>query len=321
MNTGFMIGAAVGGAALLATGVSVYGAHKLFNSTIPRQDQSRVSTSEVGDDEKWQGYRKMIGAAKEWLMAQPLEPVSVQSRDGLCLKGHYLASAQPGKRVLLALHGYTSNGIGNFCTMTKFYQDLGFDCLIVDHRAHGESEGDYVGFGILDRFDCLEWIRYTIDRFGEDVQILLHGVSMGAATALMVLGFEDLPVQVKGAVADCGFTSPYDVFAHVVKRDYHMSPFPMMTISDSICKKKAGYRCKDYSTLTAMETNTRPVLFIHGDEDSFVPTWMTEQNYEACKAPKEKLIVKHAGHAASYYENHEAYEAAVSAFVAQHMPE
>lgn len=321
LSTGVIVGAAIGGAALLGAGASVFGAVKLFNSVIPRQQEVRVKMKEVGNDEAWQGYRQMIASAKEWLLAQPLESVSIQARDGIRLKARYLASATPGKRVLLALHGYTSTGLGNFCTMAKFYQDMGFDCLIVDHRAHGESEGDYVGFGVLDRFDCMAWIRYIMERFGGDVQILLHGVSMGASTALMTLGFPDLPDAVKGVVADCGFTSPYDVFAHVIKRDYHMSPFPMMTISDALCQKKAGYRCKDYSTLTALEHNDRPVLFIHGEEDTFVPTWMTEQNYAACKAPKEKLIIKNAGHAAAYYENHEAYEAAVTAFVNRWMPE
>lgn len=321
MNTAIMIGAAIGGTVLLGAGVSVFGAVKLFNSVIPRQKKVRVKMKEVGNDDAWQGYRQMIATAKEWLLAQPLEPVNIKARDGICLKANYLPCQTPGKRVMLALHGYTSNGLGNFCTMAKFYQDMGFDCLIVDHRAHGDSEGDYVGFGVLDRYDCVEWIRYLTERFGNDVQILLHGVSMGASTALMTLGFDDLSPAVKGVVADCGFTSPYDVFAHVVKRDYHMSPFPMMTISDMLCKKKAGYRCKDYSTLTALEHNQRPVLFIHGANDTFVPTWMTEQNFAACKAPKEKLIVENAGHAASYYENHVAYEAAVAAFVNRWMPE
>ncbi len=313
-------GAVVGGVALLAAGGAYGGAVKLFNSVIPRQDQLRVSMKEMADDATWEEYKKMIYPAKEWLMAQPLEPVSIKARDGITLKGHYLAAEEPTGRLVICLHGYTSSGLSNFCAMAQFYQKMGFDLLIVDHRAHGESDGDYVGFGILDRYDCLAWIRYATERFGEDTSILLHGISMGAATALMTLGFADLPAAVKGVVSDCAFTSPYDVFAHIVKRDYKMSPFPLMNFGNMLCRKKAGYRYDEYSTLTALQNTDRPVLLIHGEKDNFVPTHMTEQNYEACKAPKDKLIVKNAGHGASYYENHTEYEKAVTAFIEKWMP-
>ncbi len=136
----------------------------------------------------------------------------------------------------------------------------------------------------------------------------------------MTLGFKNLPKQVKGAVSDCAFTSPYDVFAHVVKRDYKMQPFPMMNFCNMLSKKKAGYRFRDYSTLTALKETDRPVLLIHGEKDNFVPVWMTEQNYNVCNSPKEKVIVKNAGHGASYYENPKQYEAAISAFVNQWIP-
>lgn len=313
-------GAVAGGIAVLGAGASFGGAMKLFNSVIPRQTELRVDMKEMADEATWEEYRKMIVPAKEWLIAQPLEPVSVKARDGITLKGHYLASEEPGKRLVLCLHGYTSNGLSNFCAMAQYYQSMGFDMLIVDHRAHNESEGDYAGFGILDRFDCRKWIEYAVSRFGEDIEIMLHGISMGASTALMTLGFNDLPKQVKCAVSDCAFTSPYDVFAHVVKRDYKMQPFPMMNFCDIICKKKAGYRFRDYSTLTALKSTDRPVLLIHGEKDNFVPVWMTDKNYEVCASPKEKVIVKNAGHGASYYENQKQYEEAVTAFVEKWIP-
>lgn len=308
-------GAVAGGVVVLAAGAAFGGAVKLFNSVIPRQQELRVDMKEMADEATWEEYKKTIYPAKEWLMAQPLEAVQVTARDGISLKGHYLACEEPGKRLVICLHGYTSNGLSNFCAIAQYYQSMGFDMLIVDHRAHGASEGDYAGFGILDRFDCLKWIEYAIARFGEDTDILLHGISMGASTALMTLGFENLPVQVKGAVSDCAFTSPYDVFAHIVKRDYKMQPFPMMNFCDMLSQKKAGYRFRDYSTLTALKATDRPVLLIHGEKDNFVPVWMTDQNFEACASPKEKIIVKNAGHGASYYENPKQYEEAVSAFV------
>lgn len=307
-------GGVIGGLAVVCAAASYGGAVKLFNSVIPRQDQLRVDMKEMADDATWEEYRKMITPAKEWLMAQPLEHINIEARDGIRLSGHYLACDKPGRKLVICLHGYTSNGLSNFCAIAQYYQNMGFDMLITDHRAHGQSEGDYAGFGILDRFDCLKWIEYVINRFGSDTEILLHGISMGASTALMTLGFEELPANVKGVVADCAFTSPYDVFAHIVKRDYKMQPFPIMNFSDMLCKKKAGYKFRDYSTLTALQNTDRPVLLIHGDKDNFVPVWMTEKNFEVCASPKEKLLVKNAGHGASYYENKEEYEKAVTAF-------
>ncbi len=314
MNALGITGAIICGAAVVGAAATFGGAVKLFNSVIPRQDQLRVDISEMADEATWEEYRKMITPAKEWLMEQPLEHINIKARDGITLSGHYLACDTPGKKLVICLHGYTSNGLSNFCAISKFYLDHGFDLLITDHRAHGQSEGGYAGFGILDRFDCLKWIEYVIKRFGADIEILLYGVSMGATTALMTLGFEYLPKNVKGAVADCAFTSPYDVFSHIIKRDYKLPKFPIMNFSDMLCKRKAGYKFRDYSTLTALSKTDRPVLLIHGADDNFVPVWMTEQNYEICASPKEKLIVENAGHGASYYENKELYEKAVTNF-------
>ena len=129
--------------------------------------------------------------------------------------------------------------------------------------------------GILDRFDCRAWIDYVERRFDGKKRILLHGTSMGATTVLMTLGDPTLPKSVKGVIADCAFTSPYDVFTHILKRDYHLPAFPIMNINSAFCRKKAGYGFQDYSTLTALKQTDRPVLFIHGEEDNFVPTRMT----------------------------------------------
>lgn len=309
---------AAGTVAAVGAGASCTGAVKLFKSVIPRQREVRVDLKEMADEVKWEEYKKMIYSSKEWLLEQPLENVSITANDGITLKGDYLACSDPGKRVVLCLHGYTSNGLGNFCAMAKYYLNNNFDLLIVDLRAHGESEGDYVGFGILDRYDCMNWIDYITDRFGDNTDILLYGVSMGATTALMTLGFKNLPIAVKGAVADCAFTSPFDVFAHILKRDYHLKPFPVMNICDEMSYKKAGYRFRDYSTLTALKETDRPVLLIHGSDDKFVPVWMTEKNFEVCASPVTKLFVDGAGHGASYYENTELYENALTDFISRY---
>lgn len=313
MNKG-ILGAAVLGTAALGT-VCVAGAYKLFNTVIPRQDVLRVDVSEMADAAKWEEYKKIITPTREWLEAQPIEKIKIRTYDGIKLNGNYLPAEVPTKKIAICGHGYTGASMKDCACISAYLHKLGWNCLLVDHRAHGESEGDYVGFGILDRFDWRAWIKYLEKRFGEDIEILLYGVSMGATIAVMTAGLPDLPKSVKAVIADCAFTSPYDVFAHILKKDYHLPPFPVMNINDQLCRVKAGYGFKDYSTIDAVHTTNIPILFIHGRQDNFVPLWMGEQNYKECRSPKDILIVDGAGHAASYYQDKDAYEKKVSSFL------
>lgn len=286
MGAFITIGAVIGGAAVLSA-ASLLGAKKLFDTMIPRQTEIKVDLNEFADLEKWEEYKKLIGPRKEWLTSQDLEEITIPARDGVPLHAYYLPAEQPSERLVIGLHGYTSCGLSNFCSHAYYFHRMGFDCLIPDHRAHGESDGDYIGFGILDRFDCRAWIDYIDKCFDSKKRILLHGTSMGATTALMAIGAADLPQTVKAVVADCAFTSPYDIFRHILKKDYHIPAHPVMDLNDKMCRRKAGYGFRDYSTLTAVQNTQCPVFFIHGSEDKFVPTWMTEQNYQACASPKE----------------------------------
>ena len=313
---------AVGCTAAAGAAASMIGAVVLFKRVIPRQDQVRVNLDEMADMQQWEEYKKIIHPNKEWYMEQNMEHITIKSRDDITLHADYLpAEAENSRnRVAICFHGYTSCGINDCSSMARFLHGLGFDCLIVDNRAHGKSEGDYVGFGILDRYDCLSWIKYINERFEGKKDILLFGVSMGASTVLMAAGLKDFPKNVKAIIADCAFTSPYEVFTHVLKKDYKLPEFPIMQINDMICRKKAGYGFKDYSTLEAVKNTSCPILFVHGKNDNFVPTVMSERNYAACNSPKELLIVDNAGHAASYYENKDLYESKVTEFLGKYMP-
>lgn len=313
-----IIGAAALGTAALGTACTV-GAVTLFNRVIPRQDVLRVDLDEMADMKKWEEYKKIITPNKEWLLAQELEHITIKSRDGLTLHGDFLPSEVQSDKLAICGHGYTGCGLKDCVSIAVFFHRMGYNCLIVDHRAHGKSEGDYVGFGILDRFDMKAWVDFMECRFNGNVRIVLYGVSMGATIAIMTAGISSLSPCVKAVVADCAFTSPYDVFAHILKRDYHMPPFPIMNINDMLCRKKAGYGFRDYSTLDAVKSTGIPMLFIHGRDDNFVPLYMSEQNYEACRSPKDIFIVDNAAHAASYYESKEAYEAKVKNFLEKYV--
>ncbi|MDE6726798.1 MAG: alpha/beta hydrolase [Oscillospiraceae bacterium] len=313
--------AAAGG--ILATGAaaSVIGAYTLFNRVIPRQTELRVDISEMADADKWEVYIKSIHAVKEKLLVRPSEHITVKSRDGLTLHGDFFPAERITKRTAILFHGYTSCGMNDCSNMAEYFLERGYNALIVDHRSHGKSEGSYIGFGILDRFDCLKWIEYALDRLGSDSEIVLYGVSMGAATVLMASGLDNFPKNVKAIVSDCAFTSPYDVFKHILIRDYHLPPKPILAINERICRAKAGYGFKDCSTLDAVKKGVCPILFIHGTEDTFVPTVMSEQNYNMCTGEKQLLLIANAGHAASLYENRELYESTVTKFLGQYLPQ
>ncbi|MCH5194425.1 MAG: alpha/beta hydrolase [Oscillospiraceae bacterium] len=306
------------GALMAGAGAATIGAVTLFNRVIPRQDGVKVDTSEMASEEQWEFYQRVIQSRKEWFLQQEIEHVTITSRDGLTLCGDYVpAPKDPVGKLLIAFHGYTSSRMG-CSTIAVSFLKRGYDVLIVDARAHGESEGKYSGFGILDRFDCLAWIDYVNRRFDGKKDIILHGVSMGGATVLMASGLSKMPENVKAVIADCAFTSPYDVFAHVLERDYKLPPFPIMNITDEICKRTAGYGFKEYSTLAAMSKTTIPTLFIHGKNDRFVPMWMSEKNYQVCTAPKDLLLVDNAKHGASLFEAPELYENKIFQFLGKY---
>lgn len=311
---GFITGAAIAaGALVLGTAGAAAGAFTLFNKVIPRQDGVKVNMDEMADMQKWEEYKKSIAPRKEYLMAHHAEHITIKARDGITLHAEYFP-AENSDKFAICFHGYTSSAMSN-ASFASFLHKQGINCLLVDNRAHGESEGQYIGFGVLDRYDCLAWINYINSRFENNKGILLYGVSMGGSTVLMAAGMDECPENVKMVVSDCAFTSPEDVFTHILKRDYKLPKFPVMNINNAICRKKAGYGFGDCTTLDAVKTAKCPILFIHGKDDNFVPTWMSEKNFEACTTPKELVMVENAGHGASYYENSELYESKVGEFL------
>ena len=307
MKTLFIIIAIVAGIILLTVIMSLLIANVLFKKVIPRQDGVKVNMDEMADSDKWQEYMKVIQPNKDFMLSLPCEHVTVKSNDGLALHGDYYPAEKPSDNLVICFHGYTSARMSS-CSFAAYMHKLGFDCLLVDNRAHGDSEGEYIGFGILDRHDCISWIEYVNEKFDSKKNILLYGVSMGATTIMMAAADKKIPANVRALVADCGFTSPYEVFCHVLKKDYKLSEFPIMNFNNVICRKKAGYGFKDYSTLTAVKETDKPILFIHGEEDNFVPVWMTKKNYEECVSDKDILLVPHAAHGASYYETPSLYQ-------------
>ena len=253
-----------------------------------------------------------INVGSDWFFAQNPERVQITSDDGLRLVGYFLP-AYDAKGTLLLMHGFRSAPLFDFALSCRFYHDLGWNILAVCQRAHAESEGKYITYGVKERFDARDWALYLADRFGPEHKVALVGLSMGSTTVLMSLGTE-LPGNVRCAVADCGFTSPYEEFVHVLKRR-HIPIHPILDIADFYAKAFAGFGFKDYSTVTALQKNKLPVLFVHGEKDHFVPVRFTVENYAACTAEKQLITVPEAGHGTSYYYAMETCQNALRQFL------
>lgn len=260
---------------------------------------------------------------KAFMLAQDHREVSRMSFDNLKLHATFFPAldeyvdktdvAAGKKKAVICFHGYTSKGMSDYIGLSDYYLKRGYAMLLPDARAHGESEGEYIGFGCLDRKDALVWIRWVIQELGEDVEIILHGTSMGGATVLMASGLE-LPPQVKGIVSDCGFTSPKEVFTHVLNSMYHLPAFPVIQGADIMNRKLAGYGMDECNAKREVARAKVPILFIHGSNDTFVPARMCDEIYDCCASPKKKLIVEGAAHAESYYKDTEKYEQALNEF-------
>lgn len=217
----------------------------------------------------------------QWLLTESnYTDETLTSFDNLNLHAYKVLNQNDSNKWVITVHGYTSEGI-NMSSYAKNYYDIGYNVLIPDLRSHGLSEGDYIGMGWDDRLDIIDWIN-TILEYNPNAEIVLHGVSMGAATVSMVSG-EDLPSNVKAIVADCGYTSVWDEFAYQLDDLFSLPEFPILNVSSLVAKVRAGYFLGEASTLKQVAKSKTPILFIHGDEDDFVPYYMMEELYNAYK--------------------------------------
>lgn len=296
--------------AVLLVACSVFVSEYLFKIIIYRQKKSS-SQKDIDAVASWYRHYPIAKEGRRWLEGMPYINVYIKSFDGLRLYGALLENYSD--KIVICVHGFTGSGKKDFASLAQAYYKNGYNVLLVDNRAHGQSEGKYVGFGVLDRFDLRNWVKYVINRFGSNVQIFLHGISMGAATVLMASSI--MPKNVRGIIADCGFTSVYEIFEYVLKRDYHLPKFPIIYLTNIMSKIRAGYGYKDVNTTAEIARSDIPILFIHGENDEFVPLWMTMKNYSYCKAYKELFIVRESEHAESHYIDKKGYERRILTFI------
>lgn len=207
----------------------------------------------------------------------------------------------------IVIHGWRDCAIDFFDIARLYHQQHGCHVLMPDLHAHGLSEGDAVGMGWHDRLDILHWMELTHSQWGADT-IIVHGVSMGAATAMNVAG-ETMPSWLKSIrfIEDCGYTSVWDEFGYQLRQEFGLPAFPLLYTTSLLCKLKYGWSFGEASSLNKIQHSPHPMLFIHGDSDDFVPTFMVHQLYRVKPQPKRLWITKGAQHALSYTDYPEDY--------------
>lgn len=304
------------GATLLTAAAAELGATAYyFNYAIcrPKTNQHKTDPDDVVSTEYW----KLWQQERAWADTLPSRQVSLTSYDGLRLNAVLIPAGEPSDKTVIAVHGYHSTGFREYATFIRFYHEMGLNILLPDNRAHGKSEGQYIGFGWLDRVDVQQWIQFVLAEYGKDSKIVLQGVSMGAATVLMASG-DQLPEQVRAIVADCPYTSVADQMIHVMETQ-KLPKEPLLTTTSWLTKAVAGYSFDEASALEQVKKSVTPTIFLTGDADVFVPTSMTHTLYEACPAPKELVVVPGARHAEAHVVDREGYEEKVRKFIKQYI--
>ena len=296
MKTVIIVASIAAAVFLLIIAVCLYIPHFIFNFVFGKPKRSTKVPKSYKDSPHYKVSRKGM----ELMKTYGCEDVYITSRDGFKLHAYlFKAPNQPAKKFVLGIHGYKSYARPEYGPFIEFYRSLGYSMLLPDDRAHAPSEGKYIGFGVLDRLDCVDWSKYIVERFGSDSQIYLHGVSMGSATVLAASGEEDLPVQVKGIIADCGYDSARNILAYQMKHTAHLPVKPFLSQCEAVCKKKAGFAFNEFTPVEQVKKAKVPILFIHGEDDTMVPVEMAHTLYDACASKKKLLIVKNAKHAES----------------------
>lgn len=252
----------------------------------------------------------------QWFEQAEVEDRYIRSSDELKLHAYRILQPIPTNKWAILAHGYTSEAAAMKNSAMQFYK-AGFHILMPDARGHGSSEGSYIGMGWPDRLDLLRWIGDILLEYPQ-AEIVLYGVSMGGATVMMVSG-EPLPPQVKVIIEDCGYTSAKEEFSYQLKALFSLPSFPLIPLASLVARLRAGYTLGQANALTQVAKAKVPMMFIHGDGDTFVPSKMVHEVYRAAKVDKEIYVVPGAGHAGAASVSGEEYWRRVITFISHYI--
>ena len=273
---------------------------------VTQKQRDSVKEFDIPDGEIYEPHREQMVQWIKEVRAMPHEDVSVTSFDGITLHGRYF-EYDPAAPTELMFHGYRGNADRDLCGGVQRCMAIGHNALIVDQRCSGRSGGNVITFGVNERRDCETWVKFMIDHFGDDVKIILTGISMGGATVLMASGYPQ-PKNVIGVLSDCGYTSAEEIIKKVIKDDMKLpadAAYPFVKLAARVF---GGFDLEEMPPIEAVKQCALPVIIFHGDADDFVPCEMGRRIYDACASEKKQLVVvSGAGHGLSYLVDPELY--------------
>ncbi len=258
-------------------------------------------------------HAHVMSGMVDTLRALPYEQVYITSRDGLRLAARFYFRKE-GAPVKIEFHGYRSAATRDFSGALEMDSRMGFNVLLVDQRAHGLSDGHVICFGVKERYDVVDWCKYAVERFGPETQILLSGISMGAATVLMASDLEDLPDNVKGIIADCGYSSPEGIIKKVCDVDVHIPSWLIYPFVKTSTRLLGKFDLESVTAVEAVKHTRVPLFIVHGSKDHYVPCSMAYELKEAAGDMAELHIFPGSGHVLSYLDDTPRYHQLAGAF-------
>lgn len=256
-------------------------------------------------------FKDIIKKGIEYIYTTPHKWVEVVSFDGLKLKARYYDNKSD--KTIILFHGYRSSAARDFSCAVKMYIDFGFNLLLCDQRSHGRSEGRLITFGVKESRDVITWTQFVQSKFNP-TSIILDGMSMGATTVLLSAN-HNLPPIVKGIIADCGFSSPVDIINKVAKDSFKINGKYLLPVLDLGCKLFGKFSIYGSSTLDSVKKFDRPILFVHGKKDGFVPCEMSEMAYSNANEKSKLVIIEEANHGLSFLVDRKTVEKELKIFL------
>ena len=308
--------------ALLGTGVAFFSAGLAMNTFVLTRASKKISDFNKEQEEKKNPVDKTLpkeilrAEGDAWVDTKDYDHIVIKNRKNESIHSLVVKADEESDKWLICIHGYTSSpkGMGSYAL---HYHKRGYNILLPCLRGHDISEHTYITMGWLDRLDIVDWVQYLSKTYNNP-RIVIHGVSMGAATTMMTTG-EDLPCNVKCAVADCGYSSVWDEFKNEMKQTYHTPAFPVLYAANIVTNIVAGYDFKKASCVEQLKKSKTPTIFLHGEKDLFVPYRMLDLNYNAAACEKEKVSIPDAEHAEAHLVHPDLYWDSVFNFVEKYV--
>ncbi len=267
-----------------------------FNLAFVRKSSASVDDMDSTLADALKPYEAVIAKGSKHIKETPHKWCYTTAFDGIKLAGRYYDNNS--ECTIFLFHGYRSSGAHDFSCAVEMYMKMGFNVFLADQRAHGKSEGELITFGVKESRDVISWVDFVNAEFSPK-QVIISGLSMGATTVLLSLRFK-LPENVRGVIADCGFTSPSDIIEKVGRDSFKVNAHFFIPFLDFACKLFGGFSIRNISTVDAVKNTDLPILFIHGEKDNFVPCEMSKRAYKECNANCRIFLSKEAGHGLSF---------------------